>query len=455
VNTTYDVRIWKTYTYKGTTGNTYHVRWGVAGQPFKEPFKSKALADGFKADLVRAARKGEAFDMVTGLPVSMKRTTNDTSWYSFACAYVDMKWPNSAATTRRTVAEVMTAITVAMALDGRSRPEDQAIRSALTRWGFNTNLRDDAPEEAAQVLAWLRKNTRNVSTLESPDAVRALLQRLSLRLDGRPAAASVVGRRREVLNTALEYAIERKILHTNPVTPLKWKTPKAVRAVDRRSVANPVQARTLLEAVRTQQRTGPRLVAFFGCLYFAGLRPEEAVSLTRDNLEISESGWGELHLNRAEPHAGKEWTDSGAMRDRRQLKHRDVGHVRSVPCPPELTTLLQDHLREFGTAPDGRLFRGERNASELPKLTIIKAWNRARAIVFTPEVWASPLAATPYDLRHAALSTWLNAGIPPADVAAWAGHSIDVLLKIYAKCLDGGTQQLRRRMDRALGRDQT
>jgi integrase len=120
-----------------------------------------------------------------------------------------------------------------------------------------------------------------------------------------------------------------------------------------------------------------------------------------------------------------------------------------------LTALLQDHLKQFGTAPDGRLFRGERNASELPKLTIIKAWRRARAIVFTPDVWASPLAAVPYDLRHAALSTWLNAGIPPADVAAWAGHSVDVLLKIYAKCLDGGTQQLRNRMDRALGHDQT
>jgi hypothetical protein len=129
-------------------------------------------------------------------------------------------------------------------------------------------------------------------------------------------------------------------------------------------------------------------------------------------------------------------TDSGTMRDkRRQLKHREIGHVRTVPCPPELTALLQDHLKQFGTAPNGRLFRGERNAGELPKLTIVKAWRRARALSFTPEVRASPLAAVPYDLRHAALSTWLNAGIPPAEVAAWAGHSVDVLLKIYAKCL--------------------
>jgi hypothetical protein len=50
--------------------------------------------------------------------------------------------------------------------------------------------------------------------------------------------------------------------------------------------------------------------------------------------------------------------------------------------------------------------------------------------VFMPEVLATPLAETPDDLRHAALSTWLNGGVPAADVAAWAGHSVEILLKI-------------------------
>jgi integrase len=68
-------------------------------------------------------------------------------------------------------------------------------------------------------------------------------------------------------------------------------------------------------------------------------------------------------------------------------------------------------------------------------------------------VAASPLARTPYDLRHAAVSTWLNGGVPATDVAEWAGHSVEVLLKIYAKCLDGGKEQLRRRVQAALGHD--
>jgi len=54
-----------------------------------------------------------------------------------------------------------------------------------------------------------------------------------------------------------------------------------------------------------------------------------------------------------------------------------------------------------------------------------------------PAEHASPLARRVYDLRHACVSTWLNGGVQPAQVAEWAGHSVAVLLKVYAKCIDG------------------
>ena len=40
---------------------------------------------------------------------------------------------------------------------------------------------------------------------------------------------------------------------------------------------------------------------------------------------------------------------------------------------------------------------------------------------FTEQETASPLAGLPYDLRHAAVSTWFAAGAPPAQVAALGG----------------------------------
>jgi integrase len=38
----------------------------------------------------------------------------------------------------------------------------------------------------------------------------------------------------------------------------------------------------------------------------------------------------------------------------------------------------------------------------------------------------------PYDLRHTAISRWIEAGIPVAQVANWAGNTADVIWKHYA-----------------------
>jgi hypothetical protein len=63
----------------------------------------------------------------------------------------------------------------------------------------------------------------------------------------------------------------------------------------------------------------------------------------------------------------------------------------------------------------------------------------------------SPLGKRVYDLRHACVSTWLNGGIAPAQIAEWAGHSVAILLKIYAKCIDGQDDLAKRRIEEALG----
>jgi integrase len=80
-----------------------------------------------------------------------------------------------------------------------------------------------------------------------------------------------------------------------------------------------------------------------------------------------------------------------------------------------------------------------------------RVWDKARRAALTPGEYASPLAKRVYDLRHACVSTWLNGGVPPAQVAEWAGHSVAVLLKVYAKCIDGQDQIAKRRIEDALG----
>ena len=452
--TTYNVRIYKTNVYRGKKVTTYYVRWKAEERDWKKPFRNAAQADSFRSALLTAARKGEAFSTATGQPVTWQRAAAETSWYDFACAFADMKWKSASAKYRRDIARALTAATPAMFPDDNDgRPADAAIRLALRQWAFNSKRRADAPADVADVLAWVSRNTAPVSALATPANARRILDAATTNVNGKQAAASTARRHRTILANALDYARELSAINgeANPIRALKWTAPKASAGVDRRCVVNPRQARALLAAVRVQQPSGPRLVAFFGVMYYAGLRPEEAVSLRKDNLHLppETDRWGELEFENASPDAGREWTDDGDHRERRQLKHRANGDSRPVPAHPELVALLREHLEQFGTAPDGHLFTGIRGG-ELPTITYRRAWIAARRAALTPAEYASPLARRPYDLRHACLSTWLNGGVPPTQVAEWAGHSVDVLLRIYAKCLVGQDELARRRITAAL-----
>jgi hypothetical protein len=78
-------------------------------------------------------------------------------------------------------------------------------------------------------------------------------------------------------------------------------------------------------------------------------------------------------------------------------------------------------------------------------------WSQARHYALTPTQLLSPLAARPYDLRHAAVSLWLNSGVPAPDVANRAGHGVDVLLRVYASCIDGTEDAANQRIEAGLG----
>jgi integrase len=464
METTYDVRIYKTEVYRGTRTTSHTVRWKAANRLWRRTFRNAAQADVFRAELLAAARKGEAFNVATGEPVSWQRDEPGMTWYEFACVYVDMKWKAASAKYRRAIAQALTAATPPMLIVGGSGPAEPELRSALVNWGFNTKQRAAAPEDMAELLAWLARNTREVGELSDAALCRKVLTAATSKLDGTRAAPNSVRRNRAVLLNALDYAVELKWLDQNPIKNLKWRAPKTAWEVDHRVVVNPRQARALLDAVRSQQPSGPRLVAFFGVLYYSGLRPEEAIGLRRRDVVLpdvaddsdassggnGESEWGELHLRKAKPDAGKQWTDDGSGRDDRGLKHRAEGESRPVPCPPPLAKLLREHLAEFGGEPADPLFRGMHGRS-LATITYRRAWNRARQAALSGEEYRSPLARRPYDLRHACLSTWLNGGVPPTQVAEWAGHSVEILLRVYAKCLEGQHEIAKRRIAAALG----
>jgi len=459
-DTSYSVRVYKTGTYKGTRVTTYWVRWKIDGKTWKEPFRNAAQADSFRSSLLTAARAGQAFSIATGRPHSWKREESSMSWYALALDYAAAKWPYAAPNHRRPIAEALTDATEAMlSRDDSPYPRDD-IRRALRTWAFSERLRGKKgtpPQDIADVLNWLETATIPITDLTRPGTgaqrTRALLDRISKKKDGTAAAANTANRKRAVLNNAMQYAIEINALSANPLKAVKWTRPRTLKTVDPRAVVNGDQARRLLAAVGSQGSRGERMVAFFGCMYYAALRPEEAAELRQDNLvNLPDGGWGEMLLTHSEPRSGSHWTDNGRPRERRELKHRAPGETRPVPVHPELVLLLRSHLERYGTGSQGRVFVGARGGA-LTDRSYLAVFHQARAVAFGGPEAASLLARRPYDLRHAAVSTWLNAGVAPPQVAEWAGHSVEVLLRVYAKFISGKQDEAMRRILEATAPD--
>ena len=454
-NITYDVRIWKTEIYKGAKVTTYYVRWKTGGKPWNEPFRNDSQADSFRSALLTAARKGEAFSITTGRPLSWKRDETEQpsmTWYALAASYAAVKWPYASPNHRRGIGEALTDATETM-LTAEDPPYTRdEIRRALRTWAFSARLRgiSQPPDDITPVIRWLETATLPVTELEKPGTgpvrARALLDRISKKQDGKLAAANTANRKRTTLNNAMQYAVELNLLTANPLKAIKWTRPRTLKTVDPRCVVNADQARRFIAAVGELGPRGERMVAFFGCMYYAALRPEEATDLRRDNLtSLPDHGWGEMLLTNSEPRSGSNWTDDGTVRQRRELKHRAPGETRSVPIHPELVTLLRNHLKQYGTGPTGRIFTLPRGGT-LTDRAYLAVFHTARAAAFTAAETTSLIARRPYDLRHAAVSTWLNVTGDPAQVADWAGHSVDVLLRVYAKCIAGKQDAAKRRI---------
>ncbi len=181
------------------------------------------------------------------------------------------------------------------------------------------------------MLGWLEHASPPVSQLSAPQVIRAALDGLCTRLDGSPAAANTISRKRAVFHGALGYAVELGLLPANPMGKVRWHAPKAAVTLNPATVASPAQVRAILAQV---SRIRPELAAFFGCLYYAALRPEEAVALRRKDLILPAHRRGTITVTTACSRTGTAWTSTGTPHEPRGLKHRPEGTIRIVPPRP-------------------------------------------------------------------------------------------------------------------------
>lgn len=454
-----DIRLWKV-TKTGRKSRPYRLRWVIGGQVHGDTFATSALADSRRSELWQAMRRGEAFEIASGLPESevhaaaeVREAKAPLRWFEFCRKYVAGRWRTSAAKSRESMADSLAAVALAMVERGPNTPDDKCLRLAF-RWAIvPANAEADPPTDLKIAYDWVTASDRPVVDLIDALVFEDVVYRLSYRLDGTPAAGETYKRRRRALNTALEHAVATGELTENPLQRTRRKRVGSTEVVDRRVLVNAVQGRELLTAVSYvgswDRSRGRRLVAFYAVLYYAGLRPAEAVGLRLSDCELPEKGWGTLTLRETRPVSGKQWTDSGERHDRRGLKAREASTDRPVPIPPVLVAILQAHLKTFGTAKEGRVFGNERGGV-VGSSTYWRVWEEARQYALPPERVQSPLAGRPYDLRHACITRWLNAGVPIAEVARRVGNSPEVIHRRYHGCIDGHEEAANAKIAKAL-----
>lgn len=185
--------------------------------------------------------------------------------------------------------------------DSSGQPRPELIRRVIVGWTCNKKRRVlPMPDEVARTHQWLLKNMLPVTVLEDLAVLRRVLDELCKKMDGKPAAAKTVLRKRAVVFNLLEYGVEAGPLAKNRLRELRWTAPVVNRAIDKRVVAlNPRQGDRLLREVAAQQvlgqprrSSGPMLRGYFASMYYAALRPEEAAQLSKEDLLLPSEGWG-------------------------------------------------------------------------------------------------------------------------------------------------------------------
>ncbi len=87
--------------------------------------------------------------------------------------------------------------------------------------------------------------------------------------------------------------------------------------------------------------------------------------------------------------------------------------IRSVPIPQHLQATLADHLAKY---PSPYVFSGIEGGRMQPHNFSQRTFQSAATQTVDSHM-------RPHDLRHTAITYWIQAGIPLPQVVKWAGHS--------------------------------
>lgn len=233
-----------------------------------------------------------------------------------------------------------------------------------------------------------------------------------------------------ILVGAWELARKRGHIDTNPWDAVVWQK-KTKQVTKCEQVLSPTQIWELADVCGEKKIDYKIMVLVMG---LCGLRFGEARALTVDCVN-EEGTW--LTFSQTARNVSSKWltTEDNVLTG--PLKGRQHGEARRVPVPANLTPALQAHVverRKIGRC-NALLFTGRTGK-------IINSGS------FGENVWAPAVKRLytgtdfellrKHDLRHAACSAWLSAGVPLKIAQSWSGHkSLNVFLNVYQGVVAG------------------
>jgi integrase len=208
----------------------------------------------------------------------------------------------------------------------------------------------------------------------------------------------------QVLDKALQAAVDARLLGTNPAdnVPLPRDDKPEARFL------MPDEIARLADAMPERYRALVSVAAYSGLRIgeLAGLK-RHRINLMRRSIEVAEvvtEPKGHLTFGPPKTKAGR----------------------RVVPIPAAVAVELTEHLgKHAGPGKDGLVFPGRDGGALRATAWRQRMWHPA-----TEAAGLAPLV--PHELRHTAVALWISAGADPKRIATWAGHtSVRTILDTY------------------------
>lgn len=394
----------------------YIARWKLDGRPFARAFRTKAEADRVRSALLVAVQSGEAFDEVTGEPMSwqpLPEQPDQAQAHVWARRWLAEQWSEWAPRTRVSQVEAIARL-VPLCVTPAAPPPPGTVRAHLT-----SSLRPDGPVVDAEAEAWLEQWCLQLGQLSRP-ILAEVDRKLGLDAYGKALGPATAGRYRKVSKACLRRAVELGVLDGDPWPPAprgrsKRKATRIKRAVAVRNLPDPATMAKVIDAITSHQPGSRMYRVMTAVAYCAGLRPSEVVMLRVKSLRLPEQGWGLIEVTEADI----DFDEPGEPKT----------GPRPVPIPRQLVEILQAWIDEKQLSGDDLLFRTRNDLRP-------RASNWARALQRALRTCGCPSMRV-YDCRHAAATTWIRAGVPLGEVAKRMGHSVETLVSTYIGALTG------------------